>query len=482
MDAGTFMLLDKLRQQEPVTWEDVKLAFIVLPLIGMLIKQIPTWIQDMTSWTRCKISYPFSSKNEQFELLGHESLNNGMMVFEYPETLLAMNNWLFRHKKVNKYRLFNESRNGDVYQDEIKRSLQKEQCVYIADCCPKTKISNDIFIEITRTEVETSASKNTSTGGFWKFSVTLTSSKPSLLEPFINMVLNEFREIKRKKDQNKLYHFIYQGNPIEYDCSFSTAVLSDVVENPNMETFEHLINEHTEELMDSVIMLRDIEYYRKNGLKRKKGWLFHGYPGCGKTASVMAISNMDQRHIIEIPLSRVKSNKELEKLLRLSKINEIDISPDKVIYLFDEIDREMTGQTITESIQEEEQKGASNVLVIPSLSTKKDELSIGSILSRLDGIGNYNGLIIIATTNNKDNLDPALYRDLRLTPVFFQHLRQEDSIKIIEKFYERKLTPQEIMCIPDQKGNLSPARLRVLLEKYRRDISLLLNELKTYCS
>jgi len=217
-------------------------------------------------------------------------------------------------------------------------------------------------------------------------------------------------------------------------------------------------------------------------LKRKKGWLFHGYPGCGKTASVMAISNMDQRHVIEIPLSRVKSNKELEKLLRLSKINEIDISPDKVIYLFDEIDREMTGQTITESIQEEEQKCASNVLVIPSLSTKKDELSIGSILSRLDGIGNYNGLIIIATTNNKDNLDPALYRDLRLTPVFFQHLRQEDSIKIIEKFYERKLTPQEIMCIPDQKGNLSPARLRVLLEKYRRDISLLLNELKTYCS
>ena len=31
-----------------------------------------------------------------------------------------------------------------------------------------------------------------------------------------------------------------------------------------------------------------------------------------------------------------------------------------------------------------------------------DELNLGTILSRTDGIGNYNGLIIVATTNCKD--------------------------------------------------------------------------------
>lgn len=163
-------------------------------------------------------------------------------------------------------------------------------------------------------------------------------------------------------------------------------------------------------------------------------------------------------------LSRVKSNKDLEILLQLTKIKNIDLSPERVIYLFDEIDREMTANTNNESGTDEIQKNLANLLTIPTVSSKNEGLSIGTILSRLDGIGNYNGLIFIATTNNKDKLDPAMYRDMRLTPLFFQHLRQQDSIAIIEKFYERPLTDEEKACIPDRQAKLSPARLRVLLE------------------
>lgn len=176
-------------------------------------------------------------------------------------------------------------------------------------------------------------------------------------------------------------------------------------------------------------------------------------------------------------LSRVKSNKDLEILLQLTKIKNIDLSPERVIYLFDEIDREMTANTNNESGTDEIQKNLANLLTIPTVSSKNEGLSIGTILSRLDGIGNYNGLIFIATTNNKDKLDPAMYRDTRLTPLFFQHLRQQDSIAIIEKFYERPLTDEEKACIPDRQAKLSPARLRVLLERYRRDIFPLLEEL-----
>jgi DNA replication protein DnaC len=479
MDAGTFMILDKLRQQEPVTWEDIKLMFIVLPLIGMLIKEFPEWASKMVSWMNQKCLSSFSRKKETLELVGYEYMSHGgMTIFEYPEPVLALNHWLYKRKKLQKFKLFNETRNGDAYFEDIKKSLTSDTCAYLADCCSRTKIEDQLYIEITRNEKEYSDS-GSKKSSCWTFSMILTSKKPNTIEPFITNVIREYKECKKRKNQNKLYHFIYRGHESDgflQDC-FTVNLLSDLSNNPNTETFEHLVNEHSEELIENIKLLRDVEYYRKNGLKRKKGWLFYGYPGCGKTASVMAIANMDQRHIIEIPLSRVKDNKDLEILLQLTKINNIDLSPDRVIYLFDEIDREMEGNTNNVSVTEEIQKNLANMLTIPTMSNKNDKLSMGSILSRLDGIGNYNGLILIATTNNKDKLDPAMYREMRLTPLFFQHLRKQDSITIIEKFYGRPLLEEEKACIPDRQAKLSPARLRVLLERYRKDIFPLLEEL-----
>jgi len=68
-----------------------------------------------------------------------------------------------------------------------------------------------------------------------------------------------------------------------------------------------------------------------------------------------------------------------------------------------------------------------------------DELNMGTILSRLDGIGNYNGLIIIATTNCKDSLSPALYRYGRLDPIFFDYAKQKDIINMIESHFKINL-------------------------------------------
>ena len=50
--------------------------------------------------------------------------------------------------------------------------------------------------------------------------------------------------------------------------------------------------------MNDIKRLRDIEYYQKNGIKRKKGYLFYGHPGCGKTLSVIAMALEDNRHIL----------------------------------------------------------------------------------------------------------------------------------------------------------------------------------------
>ncbi len=96
------------------------------------------------------------------------------------------------------------------------------------------------------------------------------------------------------------------------------------------------------------------------------------------------------------------------------------------------------------------------------------KLTIGSVLSKLDGIGNYNGMMIVATTNHIENLDSALYRELRLTPINFTYLRQIDACEIIEKFFNIKLTIQQKDLIPDRK--ITPAKLIFLCEKYENTL------------
>ena len=105
-----------------------------------------------------------------------------------------------------------------------------------------------------------------------------------------------------------------------------------------------------------------------------------------------------------------------------------------------------------------------SALASESSNLKSNDLNIGKILSKFDGICNYDGLIIVATTNYKEKLDPALYRELRLTPIYFTYLRQSDAIEIIEKFYQVKLNQEQIDLIPDRK--ITPAKLVFLCEKH----------------
>jgi AAA+ superfamily predicted ATPase len=107
--------------------------------------------------------------------------------------------------------------------------------------------------------------------------------------------------------------------------------------------------------------------------------------------------------------------------------------------------------------------------------TNPDKLSLGTLLSRFDGIGNYDGLIIIATTNKIESLDKALYREMRLTPIKFEYCRKKDIIDMIEDYYKVKLLEDE-MNIPEIK--IIPAKLKVLIEQNSTNYKVLLDKLR----
>ena len=277
-------------------------------------------------------------------------------------------------------------------------------------------------------------------------------------------------QYKSKITVNKvIYHFVFAGTKNQ-ELTFQHKVLSEEnTERELFETFDKLYNEHVPVIKRDIDKLRDFKYYKAHGLKRKKGYLFHGIPGCGKTAMVVAMALYDSRHIVEVPFSMIKTHEEFGKLMNLKQINGIEINNNNIIILFDEIDIGME-KIGTRYIQEKSVDPAVAVVdaigkMIECEYTSADsghKLNLGTLLSKLDGIGNYNGLIIVGTTNCIERLDSALYRELRLTPIEFRQLRKVDCIQIIESYFGKIVDNKLFNQIKDFK--LTPAKLITLCQ------------------
>lgn len=296
------------------------------------------------------------------------------------------------------------------------------------------------------------------------------------IKKILENYVKSFEIYKNEISQNKiLYHFTYSGME-NNDLIFNSKILSETnSESELFETFDNIYNEHTETFKKDIDKLKNLEYYKSHGLKRKKGYLFHGIPGCGKTSSVVAMALYDSRHIIEIPFSLITTHQEFEKIMNLKSINNIEINNNNIILLFDEIDIGM--EKISSRINNESQTDDNQIktvikALIPQTSDLPKKISdhkinLGTLLTKLDGIGNYNGLIIIGTTNYINKLDPAIYRELRLTPIEFKQLRKEDSIRLIQSYFGSNYDPSFNDIIKDRY--LTPTKLISLCQKYENE-------------
>merc|ERR550525_2131668 len=77
---------------------------------------------------------------------------------------------------------------------------------------------------------------------------------------------------------------------------------------------------------------------KQRGIPYTMGFLFYGDPGCGKTSTIKAIANHTQRHIVSVPLNRIKTCKELLSIFYEEQINHMTIPLSKRLYVLEDID------------------------------------------------------------------------------------------------------------------------------------------------
>ncbi len=153
----------------------------------------------------------------------------------------------------------------------------------------------------------------------------------------------------------------------------------------NIEEFESDVNE---------------QFYKSMGIPYKRGYMFYGIPGTGKSSTVFAIANEYNRNIYKVSPKNLPEN---------DFRNAMSLIPPKSLLLIEEIDIQVSSNT-----------------------SKGNLVDLSTILDVLDGYDYLHNVIIVITSNHRKDLNDAMIRPGRIdVKINFGKIEKEDIQHII---------------------------------------------------
>lgn len=261
--------------------------------------------------------------------------------------------------------------------------------------------------------------------------------------------------------------------PVYEEILFAT---SKSFNNLFFEGKDHLINK-----LD--FFSKNKEKYLEIGMPYTLGMLFHGAPGTGKTSAIKAIAKYTNRHLVIIPLRKIKSIDTLRSIIMQPLINGIKIPNENRLYVFEEIDcGEWQNLIKTRTKEKEEEQPTQDskdflkeqlkevkdivTLAIKNANTNNDQdkpskkdsrdtydtMDLGGFLELLDGIIETPGRMMIITTNNINMIDPALTRPGRIDiTIEFKRLTRADVNRYYRTWFYEDIPNEILEKIDDYK-------------------------------
>lgn len=176
------------------------------------------------------------------------------------------------------------------------------------------------------------------------------------------------------------------------------------------------------------------EWYRSVGIPWRRGYLFHGEPGTGKSSVAFVLASH-----FNLPIYTMNVRELAERL----PMAFASIPPNSLI-LLEDID-------------------TSNVT-----RGSTDNVNLGTLLNTLDGVSAQEGSIVVMTTNKRSQLDTALIRPGRVDRMFYIGLADKFQIEgMFHKFFPNESAKEFLRRVPENK--VTPASLQEHLLKYRHD-------------
>jgi chaperone BCS1 len=195
---------------------------------------------------------------------------------------------------------------------------------------------------------------------------------------------------------------------------------------------------------DANDFLRTRKWYEERGIPHRRGYVFYGPGGTGKTSTALGLASHFRVPLYKIPLGD-RSLTDAELLMLFQNL------PQHCIVLLEDVDASGIGQNRSEL--EETPDGES------TSTEKSSSLTLSGLLDGMDGVTSSEGRILIMTTNHLNVLDDALLRPGRVDRRFrFNFMTTEQNRRLFM-----------LMC-GQSDNNLSDSRLRELANKFSKAV------------
>jgi cell division protease FtsH len=188
-------------------------------------------------------------------------------------------------------------------------------------------------------------------------------------EIFLRGFIQEIRKWIRNNHHLK-------GKKVKPDGSF--------LKNGREYTFEDIVlsQEIMAEIEDNIIdFFKDRETYIQNGLPRKRGIILYGQPGTGKTLLGKILCSQIECTFIWVTPSKISLPIEVSHLFEMAR----ELSP--TIIFMEDLDFYASNRS---------EYGGGNVRIL------------GEILNQMDGFEENGDVVVVATTNDIESIEPAL--------------------------------------------------------------------------
>lgn len=197
--------------------------------------------------------------------------------------------------------------------------------------------------------------------------------------------------------------YILGRNELEYsdgDRKYITRTWDSVVIDPEIKAMLH-------EDIDS--LFRNAERYRDLGLPVRRGYVFYGSPGDGKSSMIQGMAHEYNMNLAPVDINKFKNNQEF--------IDYIAVIPKNTIILFEDIDAFAATDRRTE-----------------------EGVNLSGLLNVLDGVTTPENVIFIITTNHIDELDEAILRPGRCDrQIHFTHPNHDRIEEAFKTFFSEDL-------------------------------------------